>query len=156
MYAQRGIQTLQYYIARIQFILTRATANTVAAVIIWIVGALATNVALTELGVTGPTKAYAFILQGLLTICEGPIWNATLRVNRRGALLVGIGGLGIDLMLNVGGLWIYLSRLGDTTFWKAVMAATGQSNPPAPLTCFALACLLSLAVAAGPEALWDL
>lgn len=155
-YAQRLQFMWNSFIAQVMYYATRATANSAAAVIIWLLGAWASGTCLKELGVEGPTTLYAFILQGLLTICEGPIWRAALRVGRRGATLIGVGALGVDLMLNVGGLWIYLSRLGSTTFWEAVQAATGQIVQPSGQTIFALSVLLALAVAAGPEALWDL
>lgn len=147
---------LQSFVVRLQYYLTRATANTAAASIIWLVGAWATGQCLTELGISGPTQLGAFVVQGLLTVLEGPVWHKHLRHGRGGATIIGIGALGIDLMLNIGGLWVYLQNLGVTTFWSAIMAATNQSSAPAPLTCFALTLLISLCVAAGPEALWDL
>ncbi len=155
-----GIQQLQLLVTRllngIGYYASRATANTAAAVVIWLVGAWSTGTFLTQIGIEGPTKLYAFILQALLTICEGPIWYKHLRVDRGGAFIIGIGALLFDVVFNIGGLWIYLQNLGNTTFWQAVMAATGQVSAPASLTVFAVACLLGLAIAAGPEALWDL
>lgn len=135
---------------------TRGTANTMAASVIWVTGLWATSEFLQQLQIPGPRFLYAIALQSILTNCQGPIWHAAQRVGRRGAFVIGIAALLIDVGLNVGGLWIYLSNLGQTTFWLAIQAATSSTVPPSPLTCFLLSLAGAIIVAVGPEALWDL
>ena len=146
----------QAQLATLLSMLTRATANSAAAIIIWLLGVWTTRAFLSELGVVGSTTLYAFVLQAILTNCEGPIWHSRLRVSRGGAFIIGIGALFIDILMNIGGLWIYLRNLGGTTFWQAVMATTHTNAPPTATTCFLLALVLAIGVSAGPEALWDL
>ena len=151
----QALQRLQQLWGQITTIISRATENTSAAIVIWLVGAWATRSFLEQLGVGGPIATYSFVLQGLLTVCQGPVWNPKLRVGRGGAFIIGIGALIFDVILNIGGFWIYLQNLGNTTFWQAVMAATEQTAPPSGLTCFLIAVALGMCTAAGPEALWD-
>lgn len=144
---------------------TRPTANSTAAILIWIGGASATRTFLTELGVTdnwanAMAVVLALVLQALLTLLQGPVWHSTLRTSRARVILAA-GSLFIDTAMNTGGCWYWLKNLGNTTFWHAITAATQSSTPavsnePAAATILALSFLLALGISTGPEALWDL
>lgn len=136
-------------------LLTRGTMNSMAASIIWVTGLWTTSTSLVELHVPGPTFLYAIALQSILTNGQGPLWHAAQRIGRRGALIIGIVCLLIDIGFNIGGLWIYLRHLGDTTMWAAISAATNNPNPPTMLTCFMVTAGVAVVVALGPEAMWD-
>lgn len=140
--------------------LTRPTANSTAAIIIWLLGALATRTFLGELGVgsefaTAVSTITALVFQAVLTLLEGPVWHSALRSHRT-RFVLGTGALIVDTALNLGGCWFFLQNLGNTTFWLAIAAATGTNGPPSSVTILALSLLVALAISAGPEALWDL
>jgi hypothetical protein len=138
----------------------RPTANSTAAIVIWLLGMLATKTFLTELGI-GSLEAswvgglFAFVFQAILSILEGPMWHSHLRVHRS-RLVLGFGALVVDTALNTGGYWYFLQNLGNTTFWQAIATATNTSGGPSALTVLGLSVLMGLATSAGPEALWDL
>lgn len=162
--AQQGLLQLKYAIvdaitmlwSTFLALLTRGTANSLAASVIWVTGLWTTATFLTELEVVGPTFLYAILLQAILTNGQGPIWHPAQRQHRRGAFIIGIACLIVDIGLNIGGLWIYLSNLGETTLWAAVSAAANNPSPPTALTCFMITVGVAMIVALGPEALWDL
>lgn len=138
---------------------TRPTANSTAAIIIWLLGALATRTFLMELGISaeGSLAALtltALVFQSVLTLLEGPIWHKALRVHRM-RLILGTAALLIDTALNTGGCWFLLKNLGNTTFWQAIATATGTTTGPASLTILLLSILIAFGISAGPEALWD-
>jgi len=144
--------------------LNRPTANSTAAIIIWLTGALATKTFLGELGVIDTFARgigivvgvlCAIVLQAVLTLLEGPIWHSHLRV-KRSRVILGFGALVVDTSLNVGGVWYFLQNLGNTTFWNAIASATNTQAGPSPVTILLLAVLFASAVSAAPEALWDL
>lgn len=140
--------------------MNRPTANSTAAIIIWVLGALATKTFLKELDVISTFTSTvdvcaAFVFQALLTLLEGPIWHTHLR-NHRTRFILSVGALTVDTCLNTAGVWYFLQNLGNTTFWQALASATNTQNGPAAMTIFAISALIGLAISAGPEALWDL
>lgn len=140
--------------------MTRPTANSTAAIVIWLLGALATRTFLLELGVGEGASSIisgvmSITLQAVLTLLEGPVWHSNLRQHRT-RFVLGVGALVVDTSLNVGGCWFFLQNLGNTTFWQAIAVATNTQSGPSPLTILFLSILIALAISAGPEALWDL
>lgn len=151
------IQRIQYAVTAYA---TRPTANSTAAIVIWLLGAAATKTFLAELGVNNSFSSFfaivfALIFQAVLTLLEGPIWGTAPRTNRI-RLVLGAGALFIDTALNTGGVWYFLQNLGNTTFWQAIAATTNTTSGPASATILGLSVLLGLAISAAPEALWDL
>lgn len=139
---------------------TRPTANSTAAIVIWLAGAAATKTFLEELGIVGQWTAVlagllALVLQAMLTLLQGPVWHSSLRTQPVRTLFA-FGALVIDTALNTGGCWYWLQNLGNTTFWQAIAISTNTPTGPAPLTILGLSLLIGLAISAGPEALYDL
>lgn len=139
--------------------LTRPSANSTAAIVLWLTGALATRTFLGELGmgIESPLIAtlLAFTFQAILTLLEGPIWHRHLRSHSIRFVLGG-GALLVDVAMNTGGCWVFSRNLGNTTFWQALSSTLGDGGPPQPLTVFAISLLLAVAISAAPEGLWDL
>lgn len=156
-YAMGGLQGIA---GTAQAYANRPTANSTAAIVIWLLGMLATKTFLQELGV-GVVGAlwignlFAFVCQAILSILEGPMWHTHLR-SHRSRFVLSVGALILDTALNTGGYWYFLQNLGHTTFWQAIAAATDTQTGPTALTILLLSVLLGLATSAGPEALWDL
>lgn len=151
------VQRIQY--AAMTY-LTRPTANSTAAIAIWLLGALATKSFLVEIGIGGTassamTSVLSLVFQAILTLLEGPVWHAQLRTHRV-RFILGVGALVIDTVLNVGGCWFFLRNLGDTTFWQAIAAGTNTTTGPSAGTTLSLSALIAMGISAAPEALWDL
>lgn len=151
---------LQRIVLAFRNYMTRPTANSTAAIVIWLMGALATRTFLIELGVgtedsTLLSGVMSITLQAVLTLLEGPVWHSVLRSHKT-RFVLGVGALVVDIILNIGGCWFFLQNLGNTTFWQAIAAATNTQTGPSPLTILLLSALIALAISAGPEALWDL
>lgn len=160
-FASRTGSTIQSVQLAVLTYMNRPTANSTAAIVIWLIGAAATKNFLLEIGILEGYAAFlgfalASITQGLLTILEGPVWHSHLRQQQRMRMVLGSAALVVDTALNTGGVWYYLQNLGNTTFWQAIASATGTQTGPASLTILLLSVGVGLVISAGPEALWDI
>lgn len=150
------MQRIQY--AATQYF-TRPTANSTAAIVLWLTGALATRSFMNQLGLglvsVGMSGLLALVCQAILTLLEGPIWHRHLR-SQQMRFVLGAGALCVDVAMNTGGCWVFMQNLGATTFWQALTSTLGDGGPPSPITILALSLLVAIAISAAPEGLWDL
>jgi hypothetical protein len=126
-----------------------STANKVAAIIIWLVGAVATMTNLQAMGMIPlNAKIGAFAAQAVFTIVEIYLWRG---IEFHWAAIVVTF---IDAFFNFGGVYPYASMLDKTPSWKAANDAMGtnQSLPLFIMTVCAI--IISLLIAGAPEWLW--
>lgn len=136
--------------AFVTFIGSWRTRNRGAAVILWIVGAWATTVFMKELGLERPWDIICGVgAQYLLTVLERPLW----RFGQKSPLA--IVAIVVDVIFNAGGLWSYLSKLGQTQTWQMLAEVSGSDPEPIALVRFVIAVGLGLVTAAGSDVLWN-
>src|SRR5262245_18868219 len=128
----------------------RLSPNRVAAIIVWLVGGYTTALAFGEMGATWYVANVGGLLaQAVFTVIELPVW-------RRARLgFVGSTVVSLDAFFNFGGVWQYVTNIDKTTAWHAVNEASGTNQPLPFITKVVIAVLLSLAIAAAPEWLWE-
>lgn len=122
--------------------------NRIAAVLTWAAG-----VGTTYLFVSASTGApvwlcavVALLAQAVLTLAERPTLNGR-------PSLVSAGALALDTILNAGGLFAPMQRLGSTPPGQMITAVTGQSGV-SPIAALAVALVLGALIAALPEWFW--
>lgn len=125
--------------------------NRIAAVLIWIVGVGTTYACISTLlpGVVWYVPlGVSAITQLVLTLVESPALN--LRPD-----LPSVIALVMDVLLNVGGLFFPLMRLGETGVGKAIATAFNVPPQMTGITTFILAALLGFVLSAAPEKIWN-
>lgn len=128
----------------------RITLNKGAAIVVWILGVYTTSTFIKEIGIAEPINVLlGAAAQLLLTKGQAPLWRSGERSPGAVAALV------IDVLLNAGGLWPYLTNLGQTTVWAMLNDWTGSEAPPTVLSKIILVIVLSTLTAAGPEKLYE-
>ncbi len=122
--------------------------NRIAAVLTWAAG-----VGTTYLFVAASTGApvwlcavVALLAQAVLTLAERPTLNGR-------PSLVSAGALALDTILNAGGLFGPMQRLGATPPGQMIGAVTGQAAVT-PVAAFVVALILGALIAALPEWFW--
>jgi hypothetical protein len=96
---------------------------------------------------SGATLLIGFLLQLVLTWGERPLWYGR-GVWYNGLLLL------VDSIINVGGVYIYMTRLNQTDSWQAFAQGLGLSGDVNPLMALILSTLIGVLMAATPEFLW--
>lgn len=124
--------------------------NRAAAVIVWLIGAYTTGLAIQQTGVLTETPSMLLGggLQALLTVLEKPIWSG-LRVS-----WVGACALLFDAFCNFGGVWQFANKLDQTQAWLSINEAMGTQQGVPAVTKVIIAVMFSLFIAASPETLW--
>lgn len=128
------------------------TANRVAAVVFWLIGAWATSVFMAEIGITTESHWHhiaGLIAQFVLTVLEKPIF----RFRKFGPLP--LAGIVIDVIFNAGGLWSYLRNLGRTQAWQMLAEVTVSTPEPSAPTRFVVAVGLGFITAIASDILWN-
>ena len=127
----------------------RLPVNKIAAVLTWLGGVSTTYLALHAMLPDMPLWLCAIIAAGaqaILTLGERPTLGGR-------PSLVGAGALAIDTVLNAGGLFGPLLRIGATPPGQMVAAVTHQATVT-PGVAAAVAVVLGLFIAALPEWFW--
>lgn len=129
----------------------------IAAIVIWLLGVGATHQLLMGLGIA-PRVAWttplfwvgvgvAFAVQLLLTVLERPV----LIGNPNGISLV---VLGVDTLINAGGVFPFAMRIGATPTAQAIATVAEQPSVVSPVVAFAVSVVAGFILAATPEAAW--
>lgn len=125
--------------------------NRIAAVLIWCLG-VGTTYACISILLSGiiwyVALATAAAVQAVLTLVESPAIN--LRPD-----LPSVIALVFDILLNVGGLFFPLMRLGETGIGQAIATAFNVPAAMGGLTTFVLAALIGFVLSAAPEKIWS-
>ena len=127
----------------------RLPVNKIAAVLTWLGGVSTTYLALHAMLPDMPLWLCAIIAAGaqaILTLGERPTLGGR-------PSLVGAGALAIDTVLNAGGLFGPLLRVGATPPGQMIAAVTHQTTVT-PTTAAGVAVVLGLFIAALPEWFW--
>jgi hypothetical protein len=129
----------------------------IAGVVVWWLGVAATHQLLTALGVApqggvfSPALwagiAIAIATQALLTVLERPVLLG--RPNS-----VSLAVLGVDTLINAGGVFPFALRLGATPTGEALAAAAGQPALVSPGVALLVSLVAGFILAATPEAAW--
>ena len=118
------------------------------AVLAWGVGVWTTHLFLQVLTTNAEwTLGAALILQAIMTAGESPLWRG------RGQWWH-IVVLAVDSVTNVGGFFIYITRLDQTDSWAAFNQGLGTSGGLNPLAALIVSLVIGVLVAATPEFLW--
>lgn len=124
------------------------------AVLAWSVGIWTTHLflkVLTKDPVTGVTPEWtlgaALIMQAIMTAGESPIWRGK---GEWWHIVV----LAVDSVTNVGGFFVYITRLDQTDSWAAFNQGLGMTGGLQPLAALVVSLVLGVLVAATPEFLW--
>ena len=86
-------------------------------------------------------------MQAILTAGESPIWRG------RGEWWH-IVVLVVDSVTNVGGFFVYITRLDQTDSWAAFNTGLGMTGGLNPLAALIVSLVLGVLIAATPEFLW--
>ncbi len=123
------------------------SSNQAAGLVIWIIGAFTTSLFITQLGITPPISyILGAAIQWILTKAETPIWR------NQSYPMIGLIAMTFDVLMNAVGIWPYVrDQFGNTDLWRMLADLTQNSNPPTLLMRFAIAVIIGVAVAAGPE-----
>lgn len=102
-----------------------------------------------EVMVPDPSNALvvAFIVQAIFTVAESPLWA------NRGRWYHAVV-LALDVITNVGGIYIYILQLDKTDSWAAFNAGLGTSGGMNPLAALLISIVVGVLLAATPEFLW--
>lgn len=129
----------------------------VASVVIWLLGVGATHQLLMGLGIaprvawSAPTfwigVLIAFLVQLLLTVLERPVLTGT----PNGISLV---VLGVDTLINAGGVFPFAMRIGATPTAQAIATVAEQPSVISPVVAFVVSVVAGFILAATPEAAW--
>jgi hypothetical protein len=118
------------------------------AVLIWILGALATELLVRAMGVPhGPSYVVAVAIQWALTLLERPMWRDQRNV-------VSFLVLCFDVVVNAAGLTPFMERLGATPVWimfHRLGAADGNIGYGIAV---AVAFVIGFLIAITPEKVW--
>lgn len=128
----------------------RQLVNRVAAGIMWLIGLAATWLLFAAFLPDAPivvSGSAALIAQGLLTWFERPIWQG--RPN-----MLGLAGIAIDTLLNAGGVFPYIRRIGETPPGAMLLDVFGGDTSIRPGVALILSLVLGFLIAAAPEELW--
>lgn len=129
---------------------TRLSPNRAAAIIVWMIGAYTTALAIHQMGVVAETPSYLIggTIQALLTVLEKPIW--------RGLRIGWVSGtaLALDAFCNFGGVWQFANKLDQTQAWASINEAMGTQQAIPAVTKVIVALVFSVFIAASPETLW--
>jgi hypothetical protein len=125
--------------------------NRAIAVALWLVGAGTTYAFIAPLiGAGAPwyiAGITALVLQGALTATEWRFFNV-----QRAPL--GLAALVLDVLLNAGGLFAPMTRIGQTPTGQMIAQAFSVTPEVSAITAFALAILGGLFLARAPEVIW--
>lgn len=89
----------------------------------------------------------ALLVQAIMTAAESPIWRNEGRWYNWTVL-------GIDTITNVGGLFVYITRLDQTDSWEAFNTGLGITGGLHPFAALVVSVVLGILLAATPEFLW--
>jgi hypothetical protein len=118
------------------------------AVLAWAVGVWTTHLFLGVLTDSADwTLGAALILQAILTAGESPLWRGK---GQWWHVVV----LAIDSVTNVGGVFVYITRLDQTDSWAAFNQGLGTSGGLNPLAALVVSLVVGVIIAAAPEFLW--
>ncbi len=128
------------------------SGNRVVAVIVWLIGVATTYLGFVTMLPDLPwTVALPFALacQGMLTWMERGIWRG------RHITVVTMAALLIDVLLNAGGLYPYMARLGATPPARMLADAFGWGTTISPIGAIVIALIGGFLIAAAPEEYWN-
>jgi hypothetical protein len=118
------------------------------AVMAWAVGVWTTHLFLKVMTDSADwTLGAALVLQAIMTAGEGPLWRGK---GQWWHVIV----LAVDSVTNVGGFFIYITKLDQTDSWAAFNAGLGTSGGLNPLAALIVSLVIGVLVAATPEFLW--
>jgi hypothetical protein len=89
----------------------------------------------------------ALILQAILTAGESPLWRGK---GQWWHMVV----LAVDSVTNVGGVFVYITRLDQTDSWAAFNTGLGTTGGLNPLAALVVSLVVGVIIAAAPEFLW--
>lgn len=95
----------------------------------------------------GSTFLAAILGQAIFTWGESPVWRG------RGKWW-NYTVLGLDTVTNVGGLFVYMTRLDQTDSWQAFNTGLGLTGGINPLAALIVSIVVGVLLAATPEYLW--
>lgn len=124
----------------------------VAAVLVWLGACFTTYLALVALQPSTPwyiLAGFGVTLQATVTIIELPMWR------RKGFNWLSLLVLAIDVLINAGGVFPAIARIGDTPTARMLQSG-GVPSDMGALPAIALALVLGVIIAAAPEVLWQL
>jgi hypothetical protein len=122
------------------------------AVMAWGVGVWTTHLFLKVLTTDGAGPAEwtifgALILQLIMTAGESPLWRGK---GQWWHIVV----LAVDSVTNVGGVFVYITRLDQTDSWAAFNQGLGTTGGLNPLAALVVSLVIGVLIAATPEFLW--
>jgi hypothetical protein len=68
---------------------------------------------------------------------------------------VGIGALLLDVLMNAGGVYVYVRNIGDTPTVRMLMEAFGLAGDVSPIGAMIVALVIGFLIAAAPEEFWS-
>jgi hypothetical protein len=89
----------------------------------------------------------ALIFQAIMTAGESPLWRGK---GQWWHMVV----LAIDSVTNVGGVFVYITRLDQTDSWVAFNTGLGTTGGLNPLAALVVSLVVGVIIAAAPEFLW--
>lgn len=124
------------------------TPRRLVAALVW-AGAVGTTYAGLSVAMGGGyvVWGYAVLIQAALTGVESQIWAGRYRPL---ALLA----LGFDVLLNMGGTWVWVRAIDSTPTWAMLVEGAGAPDTLGGLAKLAVCGLIGLLLAYMPEAIW--